>query len=434
MSSRERGDPVATVSQTSDTWRLRVYWVPAFASTTAAGTSPQLLIGIPDSSMIAYWTSIAALLIAIVGCGYLLAATVLVGRFACAQALGAPATTPAVTILKPLHGDDAGLFENLMSFAEQHYAGAVQIVCGVADAHDPAVAVVERLRGSLATRDLDLIIDATLHGTNRKVSNLINMAPRIRHDIVVISDSDIRVEPDYLARVIAALQQPRVGAVTCLYHGVAAGGPWSQLGALFINAHFLPSVVLGLASGMAQPCFGSTIALKRSTLDAIGGLAAFADRLDDDYAIGAAARERGDTVAIPPLTVAHFCSEPSLRELWRHELRWARTIRNIAPLGHAGSVVMHPLAWAVVALALSPWSGLLLPAIAATVAAILCRVVLLHRVARGFGLPPQPYWLVPVRDLLLFAVFVASFLGRDVSWRGHRYRLIARKAAGVSRQ
>jgi ceramide glucosyltransferase len=409
--------------------------VPAFAGTTTAGGAPlKILVGIPDSSMIAYWSSIAALLIAIVGCGYLLASTVLVGRFARAQTPPVPATTPSVAILKPLYGDDADLFNNLMSFAEQHYAGAVQIVCGVADAHDPAVAVVERLCGAAATPNIELVIDATLHGANRKVSNLINMAPRIRHDVVILSDSDIRVAPDYLARVIAVLQQPRVGAVTCLYHGVEAGGPWSQLGALFINAHFLPSVVLGLASGLAQPCFGSTIALARSMLDAIGGFAAFADRLDDDYAIGAAVRERGGTVAIPPFTVAHLCSEASLGELWQHELRWARTIRNIAPLGHAGSVVMHPLAWALAALALTPWSGLLLPAAATTVAAILCRVVLLRGVALGFALPPQRYWLVPVRDLLSFTVFVASFLGRDVSWKGHRYRLFARKVAGVSRQ
>src|SRR5438132_5562034 len=363
--------------------------------------------------MITYWSSIAALLIAIVGCGYLLAATVLVGRFARTQTPRTPATTPTVTILKPLYGDDPGLFDNLLSFAEQRYAGAVQIVCGVADAHDPAVAVVERLRGAPATQDVELIVDATLHGANRKVGNLINMAPRIRHDVVILSDSDIRVAPDYLGRVIASLQQPRVGAVTCLYHGVAASGPWSQLGAFFINAHFLPSVVLGLASGLAQPCFGSTIALKRSTLDAIGGFAAFADRLDDDYAIGAAVRERGDVVAIPPFTVAHLCSEASPRDLWLHELRWARTIRNIAPLGHAGSVVMHPLAWAVGALALSPWSGLLIPAAAAAVAAVLCRVVLLRGVARGSALPPQPDWLVRVRDLLSFTLLVARFLGRD---------------------
>jgi ceramide glucosyltransferase len=384
--------------------------------------------------MIAYWSSIAALLIAIVGCGYLVAATVLVSRFARAQTPRAPASTPTVTILKPLYGDDAGLFDNLMSFAEQRYAGAVQIVCGVADADDSAVAVIERLRGSPAARHFELVTDATLHGANRKVSNLINMAPRIRHAVVVLSDGDIRVTPDYLARVIEALQQPNVGAVTCLYHGVAASGPWSKLGALFINAHFLPSVVLGLASGLAQPCFGSTIALKRSTLEAIGGFAAFADRLDDDYAIGAAVRERGEIVAIPPFTVAHLCGEASLLDLWRHELRWARTIRNIAPLGHAGSLVMHPLAWALIVLTLTPWSGLLIPAAAVTIAAMLCRVMLLRSVERGFGLPLQSYWLVPVRDLLSFAVFVASFLGRSVTWGGHRYRLFAGKIAGVSPQ
>jgi ceramide glucosyltransferase len=384
--------------------------------------------------MIAYWSSIAALLIAIVGCGYLLAAALLVRRFARMQTPRAAVTAPTVAILKPLYGDDADLFDNLLSFAEQRYGGAVQIVCGVADPHDPAVAVVERLRGSSATRDFELTIDATLHGANRKVSNLINMAPRIRHEIVVLSDSDIRVEPDYLARVIAALQQPHVGAVTCLYHGVAHHGAWSQLGALFINAHFLPSVVLGLASGLAKPCFGSTIALKRSTLDAIGDFAAFADRLNDDYAIGAAVRERGEIVAIPPFTVAHLCSEASLGELWQHELRWARTIRNIAPFGHAGSAVTHPLAWALAALAISPWSDLLIPATATLIAAILSRAMLLRSVAGGFGLPRQPYGLLPARDFLSFMVFVASFLGRNVSWKGHRYRLFPGKIAGVSRQ
>jgi ceramide glucosyltransferase len=383
--------------------------------------------------MIVYWSSIAALLIAIVGCGYLIAAALLVGRFARAP-MPRSATAPAVTILKPLYGDEQGLFDNLASFAQQHYAGPVQIVCGVADAHDGAVAVVERLREVPATRDIELVIDPTLHGANRKVASLINMAPRIRHDIVIVSDSDIRVEPDYLARVSAAAQQQGVGAVTCPYHGVAAKGLWSQLGALAINAHFLPSVVVGVASGLAQPCFGSTVALARSTLDEIGGFAAFADRLDDDYAIGAAVRQRGHAVAIPPFTVAHLCNEPSLRELWRHELRWARTIRSIDPLGHAGSVVTHALPFALLALLLAPWSGLLAPAATMTLAAVLCRVVLLRHVAQAFGLPPQPYWLLPFRDLLSFTVFVASFLGRSVSWKGHRYRLFSGSIAGVSEQ
>ena len=383
--------------------------------------------------MLAYWSSVAALLIAVVGCGYLIVATTLVGRLARAP-MPSSTATPAVTILKPLYGAEQGLFDNLSSFAQLRYAGAVQIVCGVADARDGAVAIVERLRDAAATRDIELVIDPTIHGANRKVGSLINMAPRIRHDVVVISDSDIRAEPDYLARVTAALQQDGVGAVTCLYHGIASAGLWSQLGALAINAHFLPSVVVGVASGLAQPCFGSTIALRRSTLAAIGGFAAFADRLDDDYAIGTAVRRQGDIVAIPPFTVAHLCSEPSLKELWRHELRWARTIRSIDPLGHAGSVVTHALPFALIALLLAHWSGLLAPAAAVALAAVLCRAVLLRRIAQGFGLPPQPYWLLPARDLLSFLGFVASFLGRRVSWKGHRYRLVSGKIAGVSDQ
>src|SRR5437870_1178856 len=147
--------------------------------------------------MIAYWSSVAVLLIAVAGCGYLIAATILVGRFARALMPTSPAS-PAVTILKPLHGDEEGLFDNLTSFAQQRYAGAVQIICGVTDTSDPAAAVVERLRDASATHDIELVIDPTIHGANRKVANLINMAPRIRRDIVIVSDSDIRVDPDYL--------------------------------------------------------------------------------------------------------------------------------------------------------------------------------------------------------------------------------------------
>ena len=210
--------------------------------------------------MVAYCSTVAALLIAVVGCGYLIAATILVGRFARVP-MPSSAATPAVTILKPLHGDEPRLFDNLMSFAQQRYAGAVQIICGVTDTQDPAVATVERLRDASTASGVELVSDPTIHGANRKVANLINMAARIRHDVVIVSDSDIHVDPDYLARVTAALQQEGVGAVTCLYHGVAASGLWSRLSALAINAHFLPSVVLGLGSGLAQPCFGSTIAL-----------------------------------------------------------------------------------------------------------------------------------------------------------------------------
>jgi len=375
--------------------------------------------------MILFWSSVAASVVALVGCVYLVTAAILVGRLARNRASVCPAPAPGVTVLKPLHGDEPGLFDNLTSFCVQNYPGPMQIVCGVQDSDDDAIAVVERLRATQADRDIDLVIEPKAHGLNRKVSNLVNMTPRIRHDGVVLADSDMRVGPDYLSRVIAALAQPGIGAVTCLYYGVAVTGIWARLCALVINAQFLPSVVVGLALGLARPCFGSTLALKRATLAEIGGFKAFADCLADDYAIGEALRARGYKISIPPFAVAHVCTQTSLRELWRHQLRWARTIRSIDPAGYAGTIVSHPFPWALIAALVGAGSTALLPAIGIAMASIACRMALLREVERGYALPPQAYWLVPACDLLSFAVFVFSFLSWQVSWKGRRFRMVA---------
>jgi ceramide glucosyltransferase len=366
-----------------------------------------------------------ASLIAVAGCGFLVAATILVARAAGSPARPHALAMPAVTVLKPLHGDEPGLRDNLGSFCNQDYPGPIQVVFGVQDPGDGAVAVVEHLQKTQAARDLDLVIDTKVHGLNRKVSNLVNMAPRIRHDVVVLADSDMRVGTDYLSRVTAALDEPGVGAVTCLYYGVPVAGLWSSLSALAINAHFLPGVVFGSALGLARPCFGSTLALRRQTLGEIGGFIAFVDYLADDYAIGAALRARGHTISIPSFAVAHMCSEASARDFWRHELRWARTINSIDPIGYAGSIAAHPLPWALIAALLGAGSPAFLPAIAIALVSIGCRVALLRRVETAYALPSQAYWLVPARDLLSFILFVVSFFGRDVSWKGHRYRMVA---------
>jgi ceramide glucosyltransferase len=375
--------------------------------------------------MILFWTSVAASAVAVVGCGYLIAAAILVRCFTRDRASSTAVGAPAVTILKPLHGDEPGLFDNLRSFCTQDYRGDIQIVFGVQDPRDGATAVVERLRKLQPDRDVDLVIDTSAHGVNRKVSNLVNMAPRIRHELIVLADSDMRVEPDYLSRVIAALDRPGIGAVTCLYYGLAITGTWASLGALLINAHFLPSVVVGLAFGRARPCFGSTIALRREALAEIGGFKPFTDCLADDYAIGAALRSRGYTIAIPPFAIAHICTETSLRDLWRHQLRWARTVRSIDPCGYAGSLVTHALPWALIAALLGAGSAAALPAVLIAMAAIACRMALLRQVEHAYALPPQTYGLLPACDLLSFAVFVISFLTWEVSWKGRRLRMVA---------
>jgi ceramide glucosyltransferase len=328
--------------------------------------------------------------------------------------------TPGVTILKPLHGDETGLFENLASFCDQDYEGAVQIVFGVENPNDPAIAVVERLRLAYPGQRLELVIEPRAIGSNPKVSNLINMSPRIAHDIVVLADSDIRVRRDYLARLVGALKRSG-GAVTCPYYGISTGGLWSRLALMTIDSHFLPGVVVGARAKLSQPCLGSTIALRRQSLAAIGGFEPLADCLADDYVLGELLRGRGERVTVLPFAVGHVCSEQSFGELWRHELRWALTIRTIAPLSYLGWAVTHPLPLALIAWGLGGgWA-----AISLGLAALACRAALIFAIERGYGLPRHPYWLIPVRDLLSFAVFVSGFVARDVSWRGHHYELMS---------
>ena len=167
------------------------------------------------------------------------------------------------------------------------------------------------------------------------------------------------------------------------------------------------------------------MALRREALAAIGGFKPFADCLADDYAMGAALRAHGYDIAIPPFALAHICTQTSFRDLWRHQLRWARTIRSIDPAGYAGSLLSHPFAWTLVAVLLGAGSTAALPAGAIVIAAIACRMTLVRQVERVYALPPQPYWLVPACDLLSFAVFVISFVNWEVSWRGRRFRMAA---------
>lgn len=345
---------------------------------------------------------IAGILAAVVlaGIAYQLAGAWLLAR---PVPVGIPGSSPAVTILKPLHGAEPRLADNLQSFAAQDYAGAVQIVCGVADATDPAIAAAHAI-------GVTIVVDPARHGTNAKVSNLINMMRAAEHDIIVVSDSDMAVPPDWLARVAAELDAPSVGAVTCLYHGRGDAGIWSRVAAQGISATFLPSVLVGLALGMAQPCMGSTIALRRPTLDSIGGFESVRDVLADDHAIGAAVRALGLSVAVPRFTIAHGCTETSLRAVFAHELRWAVTIRRLDPGGYVGSGLVNPMPFAVFATLAAPSLWPLVPA------ALLARFAV---VAAGKG-RGGAYWMIPLRDSITFGVFLASFLVQSVDWRGAR--------------
>ena len=363
----------------------------------------------------------AAGVVALAGAAYALLAALFAGRFMRVPPALAPANVAAVTILKPLHGDEPGLAENLETFLNQDYPGDVQIVFGVHDNTDPALAVVERLVAKYPGRDIRVVRDHALHGTNGKVSNLINMLPSARHDTLILSDSDIAVGPCWLSQVMSALARPGVGIVTCLYTGEPArdGHPlWSSLAAMSTSYTFLPNAVLGTSLGLASPCFGSTIALRRQTLDEVGGFAAFADQLADDYEMGRAVRAMGYTLAIPAMGVGHTAAEDSALELFRHELRWTRTIRLVNPAGHLGSFVTHGFAFALMAAFMLHFNSV---SVAILVAALASRMFLKARIDWLFGTYAGPFWLLPLRDLLSFAVFGASLFGERVHWRGTEF-------------
>ena len=351
-----------------------------------------------------------------VGSLYLLFAGLAVRRFAARAQPAAPAAPP-VSILKPLCGEDAGLYDNLASFCRQEYP-QWQVVFGVQDAGDAAIPVVRRLIAAHPEADLALVVEPSRRDGNLKVANLQNMLPKARHDVIVIADSDMQVRPDYLADVTAPLADPATGLVTCLYRGVSAGGLWSQLACLNINHGFLPQALVAAALGKRNDSFGATIALRRDTLNAIGGLAAIAHSLADDHALGAAVRRLGLNVALSPHVVDNVLAEPSLAALFRHELRWSRTIRAIAPVGFAGSILTQPMALALLALVAAPH-----PAAAMLALALACRAVMVRMVDRALRLPATPLWLMPLRDLLSFAVFIATFLSRTVAWRDRTFRI-----------
>jgi ceramide glucosyltransferase len=360
------------------------------------------------------------LVVAIIGCIFTLVASACVLRFPDQPPRDSAAGEPAVTVLKPLHESEPGLPGRLLGFCRQNYHGQIQVLCGAQNRDSPAVAVVGAIDAGATPATLELVVDPRVHGVNRKVSNLINIMPRVRHDTLVLSDSDIVVGPDYLRTVTSMLSGADVGAVTCLYHGIGGEGLWTRLSALAINAQFLPQAITAVSLGLAQPCCGATIALRRAILDRIGGFGALGDALADDHAIGVAVRAEGYQVVTAPFLVGHHCFETSLQQLVRQQIRVARTIRSIYPLAYACTVITHPWALALI--------GLLLGSQAAApvvVAALLSRVVLCGCIERRFDLPRQNYWLLPLLDLIAFAIFVTSFFGATVHWRGADFRVSA---------
>jgi ceramide glucosyltransferase len=329
---------------------------------------------------------------------------------------------PPVSILKPLKGTDPEIYESFRSHCLQDYS-EYEIIFGISDPADPAVSIVEWLQRDFPDSNIRLVVCPNILGPNVKVSNLEQMVQSARYDYLIVNDSDIRIESDYLQRVISPLADPRVGMVTCLYRGVAEMTVGSKLEALG-TADFCASVLVaeqverGLHFGL-----GSTLAFRRSELNRIGGFKSIVDFLADDYELGRRIAALGLKIVLSEVVVETHLPAYDLQGFLSHQLRWARGVRDARRGGYIGLVSTFGIAWAllaVLAAGASPWSWLVLAAmlmLRSILGLVVCRSVLQDEEA------VERLWLLPLRDLIAVGVWIASFAGHTVTWRGDRFEL-----------
>jgi ceramide glucosyltransferase len=371
------------------------------------------------------------------GFSVLASLAVLIWRLRYANKPPEPGLQPPVTILKPLCGAEPGLYAHLRSFCRQDYP-VFQIVFGVRERTDAALAVVERIVAEFPALSIDVVINPQLHGDNYKTSNLINMMQRARHDLLVIADSDAVVRSDYLAAVTNPLLNPDVGLVTCIYHGVPTKTIWSRLGAMYINEWFVPSVLLAWFFGHRQYSSGQTLCVKRDALQAIGGLQAIANHIADDYRLGELIRGLGKRIVLSGYEVEVEHHEPTAAALVSHELRWMRTLHVVSPRSFRWLFLSFGVPMAIIGLlfawlgttALGPAWLLLGITVAARLALYFLHRLRPHRTSHA-GSMLADLWLTPARDLLLCWTWLRSFSASSIIWRGSEFNV---DAHGVMRR
>lgn len=331
---------------------------------------------------------------------------------------------PPVSILKPLKGVDPQIYESFRSHCEQDYPTDYEIIFGVSEADDPAVQVVRRLQQEFPQKRIELVVCAEHLGVNVKVSNLSQMLRTAHYDCLIVNDSDIRVGPEYLRCVVTPLNDPDVGVVTCLYRGIASATPGSCLEALGISTDFSAGVLVARSlEGGIHFGLGSTLAFRRHELQAIGGFEALADYLADDYELGKRVSDLGRRVELAELVVETFLPPYTLTQFFQHQLRWGRSIRDSRRGGYIGLLFTFGLPWALLAAFANfremwPW-GLL-----ALVVVLRCAVAFVVGV-KVLGDRKVLNWLLvlPLRDMMAVVVWVASFGGNTIDWRGDSFLL-----------
>ena len=325
-----------------------------------------------------------------------------------------------VSILKPLSGADEGLEENLRSFFTQQYPGPFEILFAVRAASDPAIPIVRKLQAELPHIPTDLYITGEPPCPNAKVFSLACMLNRARHDLIVMSDSDIRVTPSMLATIAAEFQNDRLGVATCPYRAVPGRSLWSRLEAAGMNTEFLSGILVARMLEGMKFAVGPTITARRRAIEAIGGFDSLKDYLAEDFMLGKLAVDAGFGVILSSYIIDHRIGSQSLHVNFRHRLRWARSTRRSRPAGYVGQLFTNPLPLALMLWVVEPaWWPLFVCALLLRAAAAFCVAVGLLR----DPLVQQQWWLVPFQDLLSFVFWIAGFFGNTIVWRGRTYYL-----------
>lgn len=332
------------------------------------------------------------------------------------------APTFGVTVLKPLKGADSELEHCLRSWFTQVYNAPLQIIFAVDSADDPAGGIVRRLQAEFPNVDASLLVCREVIGANRKVSKLVQMEAHLRHDRLVISDADVWVPPDALANLIADLESPDTGLVSCLYRLRSPKTTALRWEAISLNADFWSQVLQSLDLKKMDFALGAAMALRKSDLERIGGFRVLVDYLADDYQLGQRIRALGRLVTLSSIVVDCHSPELGWREVWQHQFRWARTIRLCQPLPYVLSIVSNGTFWPLLA------AGFIKTAPAAALAGFCLMVRILTALLNQARLTESKVawrdaWLVPFKDLLNVAIWFSTFWGTHIVWRGERYRV-----------
>lgn len=366
---------------------------------------------------------------------YYLIAILAAERFFRAESVGSrrPASdfTPPVSILKPIHGLDRETYENYASFCSQEYAEFEILFC-VGNERDPAVSVIEKLIADFPQRSIRLLIGSEPLGASDKVNKLCRMVREARHDIVIVSDSDVRVEPGFLRAVVRPFSDPKVGGVTCLYRGLTDGGFAADLEALGNTADFAPGVLVARYLGGLDFMLGAVMATTKKHLTEIGGFESLADYFCDDYELGNRIASRGYRVELSRFPVDIVYPRETIGDAFRHQLRWNLSIRFSRPWGHLGLIFSQGLPWAVLAAVVAPSRLLAVCYLAGYYGCRSWLAVVVGVKGMKDRLVLRKIWMLVPRDAVAFIVWFASFFPQRIHWRDRQFRVRDKRLVPIS--